>query len=219
MCVDFKGNKDDKIKSKPDTFSSRLPGRIVCVLHSVESTGCSSLDVGDLIVKHLHTRQGAHSRQHEAARGLKAAQVSFSTTTSEKEMCIHTMTCLFSCSYVRRWTPRSRLPSLPLSSCTPLPGNFGGWRRGWRSRLSCPAWIPDRSSSRSARSALRCHPAMSEKNVRQWTWTHRCSSLLICLLFAADTSHDVLDFPATDIYCKCGRQLAEVICYSTLRMM
>lgn len=29
------------------------PGDVVCVLHSVEATGCSTLDVGDVIVKHL----------------------------------------------------------------------------------------------------------------------------------------------------------------------
>lgn len=36
---------------------SSLPDRVVCVLHSVEAACCSSLNVGDLIVKHLHTRQ------------------------------------------------------------------------------------------------------------------------------------------------------------------
>ena len=33
------------------------PESIVCVLHSVESAGCSSLNVRDLIVKHLHAKQ------------------------------------------------------------------------------------------------------------------------------------------------------------------
>lgn len=33
---------------------SLLPERIVCVLHGVKPAGCSTLDVGDLIVEHLH---------------------------------------------------------------------------------------------------------------------------------------------------------------------
>lgn len=33
-----------------------LPDRVVCVLHSEKPTGCSSLNVGDLVIKHLHTR-------------------------------------------------------------------------------------------------------------------------------------------------------------------
>lgn len=54
-------NKEDKWNQCKIHFlenvASSLPDRIVCVLNSVESTGCSSFNVGDLIVEHLHTRQ------------------------------------------------------------------------------------------------------------------------------------------------------------------
>lgn len=33
-----------------------LPGNIVCLFHSIEATGCSAFDVGDVIVKHLCAR-------------------------------------------------------------------------------------------------------------------------------------------------------------------
>lgn len=36
---------------------SSQPESVVWVLHSVESAGCSSLDVRDLVVKHLHAKQ------------------------------------------------------------------------------------------------------------------------------------------------------------------
>lgn len=71
---------------------SSLPDRIVCVLHSIESAGGSSLNVGDLIVKHLHQDKNGHL-QHVAVSIYTGIEVShFFTSLS---LCAPYSICLY----------------------------------------------------------------------------------------------------------------------------
>lgn len=167
-----------------ENAASSLPDRIVCVLHSVESTSCSSLNVGDLIVKHLHTKRNQSfttalsswrfikpqrlvSVPHMNAFIWSTVNLPIAKKKADKEeasfiICVCMQPDIVAyCLYVQRWTPRSHLPSLPLSSCTLLRGSFSGWQHGWQSLPSCPAWIPGRSSSRSASSVHHYRPGRS----------------------------------------------------------
>lgn len=129
------------------------PDGVVWILHSIKPTRCTSLDVRDLIVENLHRRIVYKKRMLHMIKIHRNLAI----------ICVCLSWFLCCVCNVQRWTPRSRLPSLPVWSCPLLRGSSWGWQRGWLSTPSCPEWPLGQSSRRSASSRPRCHLGRSSR--------------------------------------------------------